>query len=184
MKKNRKNGEQIKTSEKDFRARAKSYPDAIAALNEIITNSFFVKWVTSILISFFIFNNKKCFLVKNDGEFFSPANMENAIRNYGCVSANTAGNENGTGLKTNAAYFTDGNKDSFLLVISKSKYGEYSYGLIAYDGQTYIHEEDFDDNDISFIDYIKKHYLNDIEEGTITTIYDAAHTDDLDVSEI
>ena len=58
--------------------------------------------------------------------------MENALSYYGCESANTAGNENGTGLKTFASYFTSGNPESFFIIVSKSKYGELKTKEIDY----------------------------------------------------
>lgn len=180
----RKNGKSIQTSEKDFKARAKSYTSPITALNEVITNAFFAKGTTTLNVDFFKFNEKKCLLVKNDGEFFAPQKLDDALSRYGCESANTAGNENGTGLKTFASYFTNGNAESFLVIVSKSKYNEYAYGLIAFDGQVYLTEDDFDETDRVFIEHIKSNYLNDVNEGSVTAIYDAAHTEDLEISEL
>jgi len=183
-KKMRKNGKGIQSSKKDFEGRAKSYTSPMVALNEEITNSFFAKGVSVINISFFKFNEKKCICIKNNGEFFNQQKMNNALSFYGCESANTAGNENGTGTKSFASYFTNGNNESFFLTVSKSKYGEYSYGIISYDGQVYSRMEDFDDTDILFIEYIKSTYLNNVEEGTVKCVYDAAHTEDLTANEI
>ena len=180
----RKNGNSIKSSTKDFVTRAKSYPTPMSALNEIITNGFFANGTKNLNLFFFEFNDKKCFAVKNDGEFFAQEKMNNSLSYYGCHSANTAGNENGTGAKSFASYFTASNPESFFVTVSKSKYGEYSYGVISHDGQVYLNEDDFDDIDKLFIEYIKSNYLVSINEGTVTAIYDSVKADDLDVYDI
>lgn len=180
----RKNGKRIQSSKKDFEVRAKSYSEPISGLNEILTNGYFVNGTTNLDTIFFKFNGKKCFAIRNNGEFFTKQKMENALSYYGCESANTAGNENGTGLKTFASYFTSGNPESFFIIVSKSKYGEYSYGLISSEGEVYLNEDDLDDNDKLFIEHIKAEYLSTIEEGTITSIYNSAHTDEISASEI
>lgn len=180
----RTNGKSIKTSEKDFNARAKSYSNPISALNEVITNSFFAKNTSILNINFFKYNDKECLLVKNDGEFFAPHKIDNALSFYGCESANTAGNENGTGLKSFASYFTNGNSESFFMVVSKSGYGEYACGLISHDGLVYLNEADFEEKDKQFIEYVKNEYLSDITEGTVTAVYDAAHTEEIDCYEL
>lgn len=159
----------IKTSKKDFQNKRKAYPSTKDALKEIVTNSFFAPNVKNISLNFIknINNDKYSCWFFNDGKPMTEKEIINAISEYGCESAKTAGNENGMGLKSGASYFTQFSDNSMLGLVSKDNGVLSGLGWIDPYGQ-YCEYEDFSIEQKKFVDDILSKFTN----GTITFIYD------------
>lgn len=181
----RKNGKAIESSIKDFKGRGQLYAHSHQALSEFWDNGFSAKGVRRVHTEKFQFNGNGCLAVMNDGEFFAQKDMEEALRRYGCESANTPGNKNGAGMKMAAAYFIGDNLDSFMVIVSKSKDGSYSHGLIGSDGNWFVDISNFDDapdsSDLDFCNYLTEKFLSDVEEGTVVGVYNASHLNEFDI---
>lgn len=156
---------QIKTSPKDFQNKRKAYPQAKDALKEIVTNAFFAPNVKNISLNFEI-GEKSSFWFINDGSPMTKDEIVKAISMYGCESANTAGNENGMGLKCAASYFVQYFTDAMLVVASKSNGNECGIGWIDPYGN-YCEEEDLSEEQLKFV----KAKLATFENGTVTMAY-------------
>ena len=185
----RKNGESIKSSEKDFYGRGKDYA-MTEALSELWVNSFHAPNTKKFLTQMFTHAGKPCLLVRNDGAFFPQEEMHKALTKYGCDSANTAGNQNGVGMKAAAAYFLKDQEGAFTVVVSKSKSGEYSYGLIDTKGLVYANYADFLPFDHDFTEYLKNKFLTTkedgtpLEEGTVVCVFNTAHKEEFDLQKL
>lgn len=156
----------IKTSKKDFQNKRKAYPSAKYALKEIVTNAYFAPGVKNVSLNFEK-EDKQSFWFINDGETMTSEQIISAISEYGCKSANTAGNENGMGLKSSASFFTQYSKNSMLAIASKSDNELLGFGWIDPDGN-YCEYEDLSTEQISFA----KKVLESFKYGTVTMVYD------------
>ena len=138
----------IKTSKKDFQNKRKAYPSAKYALKEIVTNAYFAPGVKNVSLNFEK-EDKQSFWFINDGEAMTAEQIISAISEYGCKSGNTAGNENGMGLKSSASFFTQYSENSMLAIASKSDNELIGFGWIDPDGN-YCEYEDLSTEQISF----------------------------------
>lgn len=112
---------QIKVSAKGYRNQSKNYTKDSEMFEELITNQFFAPGVKNIKMEFDTDENGGSFCFINDGTPMTKQEMLDAVTVIGCDSANTAGNENGTGIKSAAAYVTKNSNDSILVVASKKR---------------------------------------------------------------
>ena len=156
----------IRTSKKDFQNKRKAYPSAKYALKEIVTNGFFAPNVKNISLNF-ANDGKQSFWFINDGNPMTKEEIVNAISEYGCESAKTAGNENGMGLKSSASYFTQFSDNSMLVLASKTNGVLCGIGWIDPNGQ-YCEYEDFSPEQRNFVDGVLSKFTN----GTVTIVYD------------
>lgn len=178
----RKNGKAIQSSEKDFYGRGGLYQDAIQAFNEFLVNGLFAAGSTQVKMEKFQHEGVSCFAIVNDGEFFNQAALDEAITRYGCESANTAGNQNGAGMKMAAAYFINKNPNSFMVVVSKSNDGRDSYGLIGPNGEVYCSYQSLDVSDQDYIKFITKRFLDSMSQGTVVSVFNASHLDEFNIN--
>lgn len=158
----------IKTTEKDFKNRQKSYTCVSDALKEFATNAFFAPNVKNINIHFDTVRGN--FEIINDGDIMTFENIKNVISTYGCESNNTAGNENGVGIKSGASYFVnyeDNFEDSILIIVSKNKGTICGFGAIDSKGLYTIDINDLGKDQKTFMDSIIKKFT----DGTVTMIY-------------
>lgn len=154
----------IKTSNKDFKNRSKAYPSIQDALKELITNSFFAPNVKKIKLHFDTEKHNSFWFI-NDGEPMKQERIVDALSTYGCESTNTAGNENGIGLKSAASFFNEFD-DSMLVLVSKCKDVLQGICWIDKDGN-YCEKEDFSPEQLSFVNDI----LPTFSDGTATIVY-------------
>lgn len=142
----------ISISEKYFKGLKKSYPSAKYALNELLVNAYFVENNKNIEVHFSrnnITNISESVTFINDGNVFEQTALTNAILELGCDSPNTAGNENGVGIKSASSYLLKEN--GILVIFSKENGNIISFGAIWSNGE---YSESIDDLSIT-----EKHFF-------------------------
>jgi hypothetical protein len=178
---------QLKYSPKAFKTVGKSYPSPYYALNEPTVNAFFAPGVKNISIHFDRdpdledgMYNKMWFI--NDGEPLSKDEINEKICVYGCESFDSAGNENGTGVKSFGSYFMNINcdyTDSFLLFGSKKDNNVLGV-MILFPDCTYD-----DDDDMSSLSPEQRKFVEDIlgsfTDGCVTSVYHSSLLSEEDI---
>lgn len=158
----------IKTSEKGFRNLQKAYPSVKEALNELFINDFYVNNNTSIEMHFSREgNHTNNFYFLNNGDLFPQESLTKAISTIGCESPKTAGNENGVGIKSAAAYLTQHSDNSILFIFSKQNNNIISFGFINAKGQFSTDIEDMSSEQKRFFEIISSNFAN----GTATCVF-------------
>jgi hypothetical protein len=167
----------IQTTEKGFQNLRKSYPSVKEALNELFINDFYVNNNRNIEMHFSkngTYTNAFYFI--NDGDVFKQNNLTNALSFLGCESPMTAGNENGVGIKSSAAYLLQHNEDAVLFIFSKTNNERVSFGVINNKGQYSVNIEDLTKEQKMFLNNIDASF----ENGTATCVFNTS----LHISEI
>ena len=163
----------INITTKGFVNLRKGYPTAKDALNEILTNSFFAPEAKTIMIYFLMEKIVPSFYFCNDGVSLSQEEMENILSTLGCESSNTGGNENGTGLKSAAAYFTSRCEETSILFMASKENGVLkSFGFLDAKGE-YGEYEDLFREQKEFVDVV----ISSTHNGTFTGVYNCPLTE-------
>lgn len=158
---------------KGFSNLKKGYPTAKDALNEILTNSFFAPETKVIMIHFLLQEIAPSFYFCNDGVSLSQEEMENILSVLGCESSNTGGNENGTGLKSAAAFFTSRCEETSILFMASKENGILrSFGFLNAKGE-YGEYEDLIREQKEFVDTV----ISSTSNGTFTGVYNCPLTE-------
>ena len=177
----RQGGIPIKTGRKDFASRRFLFTNLSQPLSESWTNSVHAKGTTIVHTEKYMYWNIPCVSVLNDGEVFVQSELDKALDKFGCESANTSGNQNGSGMKNTSSYFIDDNDASVSIVVSKGKGDQYSYGLIDANGDRFSDLNLFSDEDKNYIKFLKEKFLSKVAEGTVFSAFNASHFDEFDV---
>ena len=158
----------IKTSEKGFRNLQKAYPSVKEALNELFINDFYVNHNTFIDMYFSREgNHTNNFYFLNNGDLFQQEILTKAISTIGCESPKTAGNENGVGIKSAAAYLTQHSDNAILFIFSKQNNEIISFGFINAKGQFSTDINDMTNEQKMFFEIVSTNFAN----GTATCVF-------------
>lgn len=163
----------IQIAAKGYRNQSKNYPSTVDMLNELATNQFFAPNVANIRMEFDTDENGGSFAFINDGEPMGKKEMQDAVGTLGCYSANTAGNENGIGIKSAAAYATRYYNDSILVVVSKHRGKGVSCYAINSNGECCTYTA-CTKGQQGFIDEV----CSKFKSGTATAVYKTKITED------
>lgn len=156
----------IRSSKKDFENKRKAYASDKQALNEPTTNQFFAPNVENIKCCVDTTGDYHYFYLINDGKPMSQQEIEGVLSEYGCSSLNTAGNENGMGLKSSASYCVQYCDTAMMVLASKTNGKICGIGWINHDGE-YCDKAEFNVDQKNYVNKV----LSEFDNGTATIWY-------------